>query len=147
MTPDTAPGMSIGLRPLRTHTYLHEPRVGPVFPLRVGFGASSMNTPGMSSFIRILVGLMMIAVGGTALGADEPPGPPATPSKAQREQMAQLHEKMAACLRSDKDFAVCRDEMHSSCRDMMGEQACPMMGGGMHDQMMKNPPPPKPENK
>lgn len=94
--------------------------------------------------VRTLVASLLVA--GSAIAADQPSGTPPAPSKAQREQMALLHEKMAACLRSDKDLAACHDEMRGNCRTMMGEQGCPMMGGGMHEQMMKGAPP-KPENK
>lgn len=44
------------------------------------------------------------------------------PSKEVRAQMAQMHEKMATCLRSDKLMSQCQDEMMSNC---------PMGGGGM----------------
>jgi hypothetical protein len=97
--------------------------------------------------VRTLLASLLFAGAGLAAAADQPPRTPPAPSKAQREQMALLHEKMAACLRSDKEFAACRDEMRGDCRTMMGEQGCPMMGEGMHGQMMKSPPPPKPENK
>ena len=91
------------------------------------------------TLLRHLIVSMLIAGVPTVFAADEPQPSPSVPSKAMREQMASLHEKMAACLRSDKAFAACRDEMQQSCRDMMGNQGCPMMGmgTGMHDQMMK----------
>lgn len=68
-----------------------------------------------------------------------------TPSKEMREKMAAMHEKMAACLRSDKPFAECRQEMMKSCQTMMGGKGCSMMGmGGMgHMGNMGNSPPPK----
>ena len=97
--------------------------------------------------VRTLLASLLFAGTGLTAAADQPPGTPPAPSKAQREQMAVLHEKMAACLRSDKELAACRDEMRSSCRATMGEQACPMMGWGMRDQMMKNAPAPKPDGK
>lgn len=51
-------------------------------------------------------------------------------TKEQRQQMATLHEKMAACLRSNKDINECRQEMRQNCQEMMGAQAqgCPMWG-------------------
>lgn len=57
----------------------------------------------------------------------------------QRQEMAQAHEKMAACLRSDKPVNQCRQEMMKSCQKMMSEGGC-MMGsmgemGGMHGGM------------
>jgi hypothetical protein len=48
----------------------------------------------------------------------------------QRQKMADAHEKMAACLRSDKDLKECHEAMMKSCQDTMGKD-CPM-GGGMH---------------
>jgi hypothetical protein len=44
--------------------------------------------------------------------------------------MAALHEQMAACLRSDKSIADCRDEMRKNCQTTVGSQGCPMMGMG-----------------
>jgi hypothetical protein len=56
-----------------------------------------------------------------------------------REKMAVIHERMAKCLRSEKTLTTCRQEMQTSCSDMMGEQGCPMMGMGMHGRMTKAP--------
>jgi hypothetical protein len=38
-----------------------------------------------------------------------------SPSKEDREAMAQAHEKMAACLRSNKSVDECHEEMRSAC--------------------------------
>ncbi len=55
------------------------------------------------------------------------------PTKEQREKMAQLHEKMAACLRTDKPVHECHEEMMKACQEQMGQDGCPMMNGkGMH---------------
>jgi len=51
-------------------------------------------------------------------------------SKEQREQMAQMHTKMADCLRSDKTFSACHDEMYEACKGM-NMKACPLMDNGM----------------
>ena len=54
--------------------------------------------------------------------------------------MASVHQEMATCLRSDRPISECRAEMLKSCSQMMGEGACPMMGGtggGMGPGMMK----------
>ncbi len=57
-------------------------------------------------------------------------------SAEQRENMAAMHEKMAACLRSEKSMVDCQKEMMQSCRDTMGKNGCLMMGmGGMHGMM------------
>ena len=52
------------------------------------------------------------------------------PTHAQREKMAQIHERMAACLRSDRPFAECRQEMMRACRTEFGYRGCRMMPGG-----------------
>ena len=46
----------------------------------------------------------------------------------QRQTMAAAHEKMAACLRSDRPLSECRNEMMQACHKMMGKEGCPMMG-------------------
>jgi hypothetical protein len=94
------------------------------------------------TLLRSLIASMIVVGASAGVAADQPPGPSAAPSKEQREQMAALHEKMAACLRSDQDFAVCRTEMQQNCQAMMGAQGCPM---GMHDWMTRPAPPVKPE--
>jgi hypothetical protein len=51
----------------------------------------------------------------------------------QRQKMADAHEKMAVCLRSDKPVSDCHEEMKKACQEGMGKDGCPMMGGkGMH---------------
>ena len=53
--------------------------------------------------------------------------------------MAEVHQKMADCLRSSRPFADCRSEMVAACHDMTGTGSCPMMGdgrGGMGPGMM-----------
>jgi len=49
-------------------------------------------------------------------------------SKDDRQKMAEMHTKMAACLKSDKPMSECQKDMMSSCRQMMGKDGCPMMG-------------------
>jgi hypothetical protein len=51
------------------------------------------------------------------------PHPPV--SKEDREKMAAVHEKMAACLRSDKGVDQCHEEMHTAMKNSGAE--CPMM--------------------
>ena len=57
---------------------------------------------------------------------------------SQRQSMANIHEKMAACLRSERPLSACHQEMMTACK---GESGCPMMGGmkghGMHEHMME----------
>lgn len=71
------------------------------------------------------------------LAAESPTAAQAEPSREMREQMAAAHDAMAACLRSDKSIADCRDQMQTSCKQIHGEQGCPMMGMGMHQRMKK----------
>ncbi len=49
-------------------------------------------------------------------------------SKEDRQKMAEMHTKMAACLESDKSMSDCQGEMMKSCKEMMGKSGCPMMG-------------------
>jgi hypothetical protein len=49
----------------------------------------------------------------------------------QRQKMADIHEKMAACLRSDRPLSECRQETMQHCQALMGQEGCPMMGGMM----------------
>jgi hypothetical protein len=44
--------------------------------------------------------------------------------------MAALHEQMAACLRSNKPVAECRNQMVKDCQEQLGTVDCPMMGLG-----------------
>lgn len=64
------------------------------------------------------------------------------PTKEMRESMATMHEKMAACLRSDRPVSECRKEMMQSCHDMIGEKGCGMGmmdHGRKHDHLMPAP--------
>lgn len=94
----------------------------------------------------LVVMALAMAPLGTVIPA-EPTNESSEISKQQRAQMASAHEKMAACLRSDRAFDECRQEMHASCMSTFGDQGCPMMGNGMrmHDRPMKRPPPDKPD--
>ena len=95
------------------------------------------------------------AVGAAMLCASlawaSPPPPASTaPSQEMREKMAQVHEKMAACLRSDKPIAECHREMKANCRAELGDRGCGMMqrrGMGMGPGRMMSPPPPPPADK
>ncbi|MGZ3671380.1 MAG: hypothetical protein ACXVB9_08870 [Bdellovibrionota bacterium] len=57
---------------------------------------------------------------------------------AQREEMAAMHEKMAACLRSDKPIKDCHKEMMDTCKN--AKNGCPMMKHmhGMKHEMMED---------
>jgi len=77
--------------------------------------------------LAVLVGALGFAV---AIDAAEPAE--TKPTKEMRATMAAAHERMAACLRTDRPMAECREEMRKSA-PTMGEQ-CPMMGNmQMHE--------------
>jgi hypothetical protein len=72
----------------------------------------------------MLIGLVA-ALGGPALAQGK--GTPQMTAE-QRTKMAEAHEKMAACLRSDRPLSECHEEMMKSCQETMGAANCPMMG-------------------
>ena len=85
--------------------------------------------------------LVTLAWAGAAHAAEPKKAPPA-PTAEQRQKMADIHQKMAECLRSDRPIAECRSEMATACHDTLGAEACPMMGkgrGGMGPGMMGGP--------
>jgi hypothetical protein len=61
---------------------------------------------------RTLVVGMALALSGGALAAEQPPAKSTEPSQQTREQMAKMHEQMAACLRSDKAFEPDAPALH-----------------------------------
>jgi hypothetical protein len=67
-----------------------------------------------------------IAFAGWASAADPQPAAK-EPSKEMRAQMAQMHEAMAACLKSDQTVAACRNQMRAKYSGMMGHGHCGMM--------------------
>jgi hypothetical protein len=85
-----------------------------------------MSTP---VSLALLLSLLAIAGTATAIAADAPAAAqqPA-PSKEMRAKMATLHERMAACLRSDKPLSECRADMMKDCHGMMTTRDCSMMG-------------------
>lgn len=89
--------------------------------------------------IRLPVAIVSLIVGLSSAMAQTPsPAATATPSKETRGKMAGVHERMAACLRSDKPIAECRAQMMKSVGHIPGETGCPMMNPGMHGQMMQD---------
>ena len=89
----------------------------------------------------VLISVVWLYLGGAALAAESSAAKSESsssksdePSKELREKMAVNHEKLAQCLRSEKPFRECREEMHEQCHDMKDDGACPMMekmGKGM----------------
>ncbi len=99
-----------------------------------------------SLFLRAIVAGIMLSGSGVN-GAHAQQGGPAEPSAASRQKMAEVHQRMATCLRSDKPIAECRSDMWKNCQDLMGKEGCPMMGGWgpgmMGGGMMQGAPPPQ----
>ena len=87
-----------------------------------------------SSGSVVIIGALFSILGVTsALSADSVV---TAPSKELRQRMAQAHEKMAVCLRSERDFSECRQEMMQACSGQPATMGCAaMMGQGM---MMRN---------
>jgi hypothetical protein len=53
----------------------------------------------------------------------------------QRNKMADVHEKLAACLRSDRPMSDCHEEAMKNCQDLLGAN-CPMGHGKEHQKGM-----------
>ena len=78
------------------------------------------------SFITISILTLLAAT--TTFGAETAKkGMPQMPPE-MRLKMADTHQKMADCLRSDKPMSECHQEMMKSCHEAMGKNGCPMMG-------------------
>ena len=75
-----------------------------------------------------LLGALVVAAGGAVAATSAAKAE--WPTHAQREKMAQIHERMASCLRSDRSFAECRQEMMRACHAELGTGGCRMMQGG-----------------
>lgn len=90
-----------------------------------------------SAMFRSLTATVLLSAAVATLAA-EPQTTQAAPSKEMREKMATIHQNMAACLRSDKAFAECQQQMHQNCTTMMGEEGC-QMGMGPHKRGMAPP--------
>lgn len=89
----------------------------------------------MKSFLFLSM-LMASLFGATSFAQQETtkPGTPPHATKIQpftaqeREKMAAIHEKMAACIRSDRPLKECHNEMHEQYMEVMGTHGCPMAG-------------------
>jgi len=91
---------------------------------------------GYGKRVRAIVAMTLLSAAACAFAA----APSAEPSKEVREKLAVLHDQMAQCLRSERSFAQCHDQMLESCRQL-GPQSCPMMGAmGMHGGTKPSPP-------
>ncbi len=105
-----------------------------------------MNTTSFGFRPLLVASVLLAMMSGRGLAGDPSAAAPAEPSKEMRAKMATLHERMAACLRSDKSLADCRAEAMQFCQSSMGSQGCMGMGmgmgmhGGMHTPPPENPP-------
>lgn len=81
-------------------------------------------------WIVFLAGAALCA--GVVQAKDVPRADAPEPSPEMRRSMAAVHERMAACLASERPMAECREEMHRNCQQMVGPGHCPMgmMGPG-----------------
>jgi|GEM_PF-4795992 len=43
-------------------------------------------------------------------------------------EMAEVHERMADCLKWNKPISECKPDMRKNCQDVMGTDSCPIMG-------------------
>jgi cytosine/adenosine deaminase-related metal-dependent hydrolase len=89
------------------------------------------------SFLCTLIASAFMS--GLAMAADTATAVPPEPSKEVREKMAAAHDRMAACLRTDRTVSDCRDELMKACHQLAAEHGCPMMD--KHQHMMKTPAP------
>lgn len=90
-----------------------------------------MHIHSPSRFAAITIAaLLSLSVAASITWAADAPAKSAMAAKESREAMAQAHEKMAACLRSDRDVSECRKDMMASCKQIESMD-CPMMKGGM----------------
>ncbi len=96
-----------------------------------------------TSFLCTLIASAYMS--GVVMAADSATAVSPEPSRETREKMATAHEKMAACLRTDRAISDCREEMMKECHQLMGEHACPMMGMDRHKHTMKSSKPPAPK--
>lgn len=85
---------------------------------------------------RSFVWIVAIALAAGGAGAQDAAKPaPGEPTAAQRHQMAEIHQKMADCLASERPIGECRTQMQADCQQAMGAQGCPMLMGAGHGMM------------
>jgi len=93
-----------------------------------------MNKIAMSLTAAVAMGLLLGSVQAAEhMGDTNRPAP----TKEQREQMAKVHEHMAACLRSDKTMRECHEAARKECQEAMGDTCEMMMHSMMEHRMNK----------
>ena len=68
-------------------------------------------------------GAVLLCSAGSVLATEPTQDSRPTPTKEMREKMAEAHEKIAACLRSDQPIDVCHKEMMKMHDAMKHEHA------------------------
>jgi hypothetical protein len=81
----------------------------------------------MSRATALACGAAFLLVAGASLAAEAEHMDRPEPSKEMRAKMADAHEQLAACLRSDRPIAGCHEQM-MKLHEMMEHE---MMGHGM----------------
>lgn len=90
---------------------------------------------------KMIFTAVLLAFSSSVFAADAPSASTKAmkgPTKEQRQKMAEMHEKMATCLKSDRTIDECRTEMMKGCDEAFGKDGCPMMGKGMHKRHWRN---------
>lgn len=90
----------------------------------------------MSKYRKVSLAVLVGALG-FAVGIDAAEPSEVKPTKEMRATMAAAHERMAACLRTDRPMAECRDEMRKSAPTM--REHCPMTGHMQMDEGAEKP--------
>src|SRR5262249_18268727 len=80
---------------------------------------SSLRAP-----VAITALLLLSSVPATRAPADTPSPADRELSPDTREKIAQLHEQMAACLRSGQSLDECHSQMMKSCEEQLGSDGC-----------------------
>ena len=89
--------------------------------------------------MKTLIAASLLAFAAAFAGAADKTAAAPVPDRQalieMHEKMAAAHQKMVACLKSDKTVQQCRDEMRKECPMAKSGQcpwmdgSCPMMGG------------------
>ncbi len=72
-----------------------------------------------------LITVLALLVATTAVGAETAKKDMSMMTPEMRQKMADVHQKMSACLKSDKPMSECKTDMKMGMGNMRG-----MMGGG-----------------
>ena len=84
---------------------------------------SNLRRMGSIRAAYLACGAVLLCAAGSALATEPPSDTRPPPSKEMREKMAEAHEKIAACLRSDRPIEECHAEMMKMHDAMKHEHA------------------------